>query len=101
MNREITDGSPNLYPLQGDVQSTPGNTQARVIGLQGVAVSPTAPNPGDVLTYGIDNQWEPAGSSSAVFVNGEGVSADYLILQNGTLAFGTELGVEVNGTPVD
>lgn len=99
MNREISNGAPVLYPLQGDVKSTAGSSLAVVIGLQGRAVSSVSPNAGDVLVF-VSGQWTPVGSLAAILVNGVIASNDLAIFVNGVSAIGTTLGIEVNGTPV-
>lgn len=99
MNREIVPGG--LYPLQGDVQSTAGNNKARVIGIQNIPVSNAVPNDGDVLTYVESlNEYVPEGGTDVITVNNIRVSVDDVVFQNGILAFGTTLGIEVNGVPV-
>lgn len=99
MNREISNGAPALYPLQGDVKSTAGSSIASVVGLQGITISTAAPNPGDTLVY-INGEWTPFGAVASLFVNSVVVSQDLVIFVNGVSAIGSTLGISVNGTPI-
>lgn len=52
MNREIVGGGgASIYPLNGDVESTPGSTTVTVVGLQTIPVITSFPTGGEVLTY--------------------------------------------------
>lgn len=52
MNREITGGGgASVYPLTGDVTSTPGQGPVAVTGIQGIPVITSFPSGGEVLTY--------------------------------------------------
>lgn len=52
MNREIVGGGgASIYPLNGDVESTPGSTTVTVVGLQNIPVITSFPTGGEVLTY--------------------------------------------------
>lgn len=77
MNREIYPGG--LYPLSGDVQSTPGSPGALVIGIQGVPVNASQMNGGEVLEYSVDAlAWVPT-LRACIQVNNVTVSDDYEI----------------------
>lgn len=52
MNREIVGGGgASIYPLQGDIKSTPGSSLVSVTGIQGIPVQQTFPTDKEVLTY--------------------------------------------------
>lgn len=60
MNREITLGGASIYPLTGDVTSTPGSPTVTVTGLQGIPVQQTFPIDDDFLAYdNTVNKWIP------------------------------------------
>lgn len=77
MNREIVlPGGAGLYPLTGDVLSTPGSPTARVIGIQGIPVLQSVVPSGAVLQYNQNNnEWE-AILNAQIQVNGLTVSDD-------------------------
>lgn len=81
MNQQLFPQS--VYPITGDVQSTPGQSQIRVVGLQGVPISIAGPIGGNVLTYiASTGQYTPSGSvlnNDSISVNGVPVSDDYSI----------------------
>lgn len=58
MNREIVGASANIYPLTGDVQSSPGSPTVTVVGLQTVPLVFSGLDDGDFLVYdGTVNNW--------------------------------------------
>jgi hypothetical protein len=77
MNREIYPAT--LYPVTGDVQSTPGNAQVVVVGIQHIPVLDATMSGGEVLEYNLtNNQWEPK-LRGVILVDGLVVSDDYWI----------------------
>lgn len=92
----------SLFPLRGDVSAEAGNTTVRVQGIQTIPFTNTPPVNGQVPTFvaaNSDIEWGQG--KSAVFINGIGVSEDYLILINTafTINYSTDkfLGVRING----
>jgi hypothetical protein len=85
MNREIAlPGGAGIYPISGDVASTAGNPQVRVIGLQGVPITNPGFSGGEFLEYDINsNTWNPTLRAS-IQVNNDTASDDYLISVNVT-----------------
>lgn len=94
MNREIViPGGAGVYPLTGDVQSTAGSPQVKVVGIQGFPVESGVPLPGAVITFNQnDAQWEPI-QRACIQVNGISVSDDYDMSVNANH-------VSLNGTPI-
>ena len=85
-NREIVQsgGGAGIYPLTGDVLSTAGNSQVRVVGLRGTPLSSSFPSAGAVLQYNQNlNTWQPILVAS-IQVNGITLSTDYEISVNQT-----------------
>lgn len=95
MNREVVGGGgASIYPLTGDVLSTPGSPTVTVVGLQNIPVVQKFLTGGEYLEYNISsNSWLPTLRAS-IQVNGVTVSDDYEISVN------TGSGVSVNGVPV-
>lgn len=61
MNREIVGGGgASIYPLTGDVQSTPGSPLVTVTGIQGIPFQHTFPTGGEIPVYDASsNSWLP------------------------------------------
>lgn len=61
MNREIVGGGgASIYPLLGDVKSTPGSSTVTVVGIQGIPFQQTFPTGGEVPVYDApSNSWLP------------------------------------------
>ena len=120
MNREIVlaGGGAGVYPLQGDVTSTAGNSAVRVTGLQGIPIEGgIIPPAGAKLVYNQNvNQWQPL-ALATILINLIPISDDYImtvgfisiqwftISVNGantqTIYEPSSGPVKVNGTPVD
>ena len=83
MNRELViPGAAGIYPLQGDVQSTAGNSTVKVVGLQGISLESVVPSSGSVLEYNVNtNQWEPR-LNAQIQINGLTISDDPLVSVN-------------------
>lgn len=83
MNREIViPGGAGLYPLTGDVQSSPGSNTASVVGIHGVPVTQTAFNGGEFLEYNVNTHtWSPT-LRATVQVNNLFVSDDNIVTVN-------------------
>ena len=80
MNREIFPGG--VYPLQGDIKSTPGSSNVQVIGIQGIPIEVVTFAGGEVLEFNPNlNQWAPT-LRAGIQVNNVTMSDDYLITVN-------------------
>ena len=79
-NRESFPSS--LFPLRGDVSAEAGAVTARVIGLQTVAISATAPVDTNALVL-LDGVWTPYTLDGSILVDGAPVSDDYNFFCNG------------------
>lgn len=80
MNREIYPGG--LYPLAGDVVSTPGSPSIAVVGIQGIPIQTVNLNGGEVLEYNPNvTAWVPT-LRAAIQVDGVTVSDDYTMAVN-------------------
>lgn len=90
MNREIYPGG--LYPLSGDIASTPGSPSVAVTGIQGVPVQAVTFNGGEVLEYNANAlSWVPT-LRACIQVDNTTVSDDYTITVNLTQL------AQINGT---
>lgn len=94
MNRELViPGGSGTYPLQGDVQSTAGNANVTVIGIQNTPVESTTLDSGAFLEYNQNtNQWQPI-LRACIQCNGLTISDDYDISVNA-------VHVSLNGTAI-
>src|ERR1039458_448330 len=90
----------SLFPLRGDVSAEAGATTVRVIGLQGVPISPASPGSQDVFIYNsVTNTYEPT-SIFAIEIEGHGMSLDKLIYINGVPdGAPSPWGIDINSTP--
>jgi hypothetical protein len=80
MNREIYPGG--IYPLQGDLLSQAGNTNVRVVGLEGIPIQVKGMFGGEVMEYNVNsNQWVPT-LRATIQVNGVTVSDDPEVFVN-------------------
>jgi hypothetical protein len=93
MNREVViPGGAGIYPLQGDVASSAGNSTVKVTGFQGVALDNLT------LTGGMTHQYNPSTGTwqpmlvATIQVNGITVSTDPWVSVNKTKP------ITVNGT---
>jgi hypothetical protein len=95
----------SIYPLSGDVITTPGSPHVTVQGLQGEAISPAAPAEGNALLF-TGTQWAPSAVSlsdnSSILVNGVVVSDDYEIFCNNVDVSGNQVNSAFppNGPPI-
>lgn len=97
MNREIATGGASVYPLTGDVQSTPGNSGVVTIGLQGIPVQHSFPSGGEVLTYdGPTNSWLPETPSNTIALETNGTPNGSQTLLN--LVAGTDMTITDDGS---
>jgi hypothetical protein len=85
MNREIVQpGGAGVYPLQGDVTSTAGNSNVKVTGVQGVPVQNLTLSSGMEWQYNANTgSWQPL-LLAVIQVNGITVSRDPYISVNVT-----------------
>jgi len=104
-NSEVYPSS--LFPLRGDLSAESGATTVEVIGLQTIPIAPNPYTDKAVPTYVLSNddiEWivpTGGGGSNAIYVNGNPVSQDSLILvDNKFILVGDYLGVLVNGTRI-
>lgn len=102
-NREVYPSS--LFPLNGDLSAGAGATTVEVIGLQNITIAANPLINGYVPTYVADNgdiEWRPAAGGVALTLNGEPLSADYLILCGTAFVinYGSDdfLGTRLDGT---
>lgn len=71
-----------LYPLVGDVVSTPGQQAVTVTQIQSIPVEPGTPTDGQLLRYNaITAQWQTENNSFAASI-GDGVALSYLVNHN-------------------
>jgi len=95
----------SLFPLRGDISAESGATTVLVQGIQNIPVTTEPPADQSVLTFvgaNGDIEWLPSGGRlDAIYVNGNPVSEDALILVNNNFILaGGYLGVLVNGTRI-
>ena len=83
MNREtVVPGGAGIYPLTGDVTSTPGNNTVVVTGLEGIPLTPGPYASGVTWQYvSATNTWQ-AILQASIQVNGVTVSDDPLVSVN-------------------